>query len=466
MMIRSTHFNFPSFSQKETLVEQDNLSYMPGWNNTFSTEALPGALPLGQNTPQKCAYGLYAEQLQGTAFTAPRSSNQRVWFYRIRPSVVHDAFENYTANEQFSPLNPNKIDLGRVVTPKQLRWRPPKKPQSNEKVDFVDGLRILAGSGSPQLKTGFAILQYQFNTSMHNRCMCNSDGDFLFVPEQGELLITTECGKLRVKPKEICVIPRGIKFSVAFALENETFARGYMSEVYSGHFVIPDLGPIGANGLANPRDFLHPVAWYEDRDQDVTFEIIQKFQNQYFVAKCAHSPFDVVAWHGNYAPYKYDLRLFNVINSVSYDHLDPCIFTVLTCQTLEKGTAVLDFVIFPPRWSVQEHSFRPPYYHRNTMNEYMGLIEGKYEAKEDGFVPGGGSLHNCMIPHGPEEKVFEKASNAELKPERVAEGSLAFMFESVFMINPTEYYMWDVEIDQNYNQCWSGIKKHFNPNKM
>jgi len=438
---------------------------MPGWSNGFSTEALDGALPLAQNTPQKCSYGLYAEQLQGTAFTAPRSCNQRIWFYRIRPSVVHFPYQSYEGNAQFSPNATQKIDLGKNVTPQQIRWRPPK-PLGDVKCDFVDGLRVLSGAGGPQLKTGFAILQYQFNKSMGDRCMCNSDGDMLFVPEKAELLITTECGKLRVKPKEICVIPRGIKFNVAFADESETFARGYISEVYAGHFVIPDLGPIGANGLANPRDFLHPVAWYEDRDDGINYEIIQKFQNQYFSAKCTYSPFDVVAWHGNYVPYKYDLTLFNVVNSVSYDHLDPCIFTVLTCQTLEKGTAVLDFVIFPPRWSVQEHSFRPPYYHRNTMNEYMGLIEGKYEAKEDGFVPGGGSLHNCMVPHGPEENAFEKASNAELKPERVAEGSLAFMFESTYMINPTDYALNDVEIDTDYYKCWIGIKKYFNPKKQ
>lgn len=349
---------------------------------------------------------------------------------------------------------------------------PPKDCPKDKSVDFVNGLFHVAGAGCPQMKEGFGILQYTCNSSMKDSALCNSDGDMLIVPERGILVIQTEMGTMQVQPTEIAVIPRGIKFSVQLKdphqegqhqqnNEEKLTWRGYIAEIYHSHFVIPDLGPIGANGLANPRDFDVPVATYEDRS--CSFALVHKYQGKLFKATLDHSVFDVVAWHGNYYPYKYDLKKFNAMGTVTYDHPDPSIFTVLTCQTPVKGTAVLDFVIFPPRWAVAEHTFRPPYYHRNTMSEYMGLIYGSYEAKEKGFVPGGASLHNCMSAHGPEAEVFEKASTKELKPERAADGSLAFMFESSFMINPTDYYMQNVERDTEYMKCWSGLKKHFKP---
>jgi len=434
----------------------DKYAYQPGYLNHCSTEALPNAIPKAQNAPQQCPYGLYAEQLSGSPFTAPRTKNLKSWLYRIRPSVTHGVFREYkspTVSEQCLDA-----DFSRNATPKQFRWMPPTIPDTP--TDFVDGLYTMVGAGSPQLRSGFAVHMYMCNSSMVDRAFTSADGDMLIVPQQGDLDVQTELGWLYVKPKEILVIPKGIRFSINVSGPS----RGYIAEVFEGHFVIPDLGPIGANGLANPRDFLTPVAAYEDVDKP--FQLIHKYQGKLFVADMDHSLFDVVGWHGNYAPAKYDLTMFNTINTVSYDHIDPCIFTVLTCQSAEPGTAVLDFVIFPPRWSVAEHTFKPPYYHRNLMNEYMGLIEGVYEAKEEGFVPGGSSLHNCMSAHGPEMAVFEKASTCELKPERVAEGSLAFMFESVYMMNPTEWALNNVKMDQNYQNCWTGIKKHFNPNKL
>lgn len=426
--------------------------YMSGFGNDFASEdpRCPGALPAGQNSPQVCPYGLYAEQLSGSAFTCPRLCNKKSWLYRILPAVKHTPFSpmesGYFTNDWSEPPNPN-----------QLRWRPfdiPKKETSS--VDFVDGLSTICGAGSAIDRKGVAVHVYTCNTSMVDKCFYNADGHFLIVPQKGALDITTEFGKMLVKPNEICVIQQGIRFSVNVDGE----ARGYICEVFGSQFRLPDLGPIGANGLANPRDFLTPTAWYEDRDCD--FTVVGKFQGKLFSAKQDHSPFNVVAWHGNYAPYKYDLSNFMVINSVSFDHPDPSIFTVLTSPSLEPGVAIADFVIFPPRWSVQEHTFRPPYYHRNCMSEFMGLIHGAYEAKEEGFMPGGASLHSMMTPHGPDMMCFEKATTAELKPGRVADGTMAFMFESSLSMVVTRWANSICQkVDPEYYQCWAKLKKHF-----
>ncbi|XP_072037134.1 homogentisate 1,2-dioxygenase-like [Amphiura filiformis] len=408
-----------------------DLKYMSGFGNEFATEdpRCPNALPKGQNNPQKCAYDLYAEQLSGTAFTAPRVANRRSWLYRLRPSALHKPFKpidqgNLTNNwDEWKP-NPN-----------QLRWHPFDIPDAAKgDVDFVQGLSTVCGAGDPKSRNGVASHIYVCNTSMKDKCFYNSDGDFLIVPQQGSLMILTEFGKMLVEPNEICVIQQGMRFSI----EVSGPSRGYILEVFDAHFILPDLGPIGANGLANPRDFQTPVAWFEDRECE-DYSVISKFQGHLFSAQQGHSPYDVAAWHGNYAPYKYDLANFMVINAVAFDHADPSIFTVLTCQSVRPGVAVADFVIFPPRWSVQEHTFRPPYYHRNCMSEFMGLIKGNYEAKEEGFRPGGATLHSMMTPHGPDADCFEKASNGELKPQRVADGTQAFMFESSFSMALTKW---------------------------
>lgn len=436
-----------------------SLKYFAGFGGHFCSETLPHALPHAQNNPQKCPYGLYAEQLSGTAFTLPRLKNQRSWLYRILPPVVHGKYQ--------------AIDLPLVVgdfttaettlTPQQMRWQPMEFPSASTTMDFIDGLRTLAGAGEPTMKAGLAIHLYHANSSMEKKAFYNSDGDFLIVPQTGALRITTEFGKLYVEPHEICVIQRGIRFSVAV----EEPSRGYILEVYNRHFVLPDLGPIGSNGLANPRDFEHPVAWYEDEDRECDYLVVNKFGGRMFSARMKFSPFNVVAWHGNYVPFKYNLDKFCTMNSVNYDHPDPSIYCVLTCQTDEPGNAVADFVIFPPRWMVQENTFRPPYFHRNCMSEYMGMIYGVYDAKEGGkggFVPGGGSLHSCDTPHGPDAETFHKASNAVLKPEKF-QGGLAFMFESTYLLKLTNFALECEFIDQDYWKCWQTMPKLFNPNQ-
>ena len=427
---------------------------MTGFGNEFESEdeRCPGSLHKLQNNPQKCPYKLYSEQLSGTAFTAPRESNKRTWFFRIRPSVLHAPFKPY---ERSTLLKDNWNQVPQ--TPNQMRWKPFKLPENGRNVDFVDGLQTIAGAGDSASRNGLAAHIFTCNTGMKNRAFHNSDGDFLIVPQLGDLKIKTEFGKMVVKPNEIAVIQQGMKFSVD--VDGQT--RGYVLEVFNSHFVLPTLGPIGANGLANPRHFETPVAFYEDVE-GVKFEIINKYCGSLHITEQGHSPFDVVAWSGNYTPYKYDLNKFMAINSVSYDHCDPSIFTVLTCPSTKPGTAIADFVIFPPRWGVADGTFRPPYYHRNCMSEFMGLIRGFYEAKEEGFQAGGASLHSMMTPHGPDADCFEKASSAELAPQRVADGTMSFMFESSLQLRVTEWGLNSCgTLVPNYFECWSGLKKHF-----
>jgi homogentisate 1,2-dioxygenase len=434
---------------------KEKYQYLTGFGNHFSSEALPNTLPQGQNNPQQCPRGLYAEQLSGTAFTVPRATAQRSWLYRILPSVVHKPYKQIDNN---SGLLTNKFENCKP-NPNQLRWNP--QPFPKEPTDFVQGLITIAGAGDPSLKSGIAIHIYSANQSMQDKAFYNSDGDFLIVPQEGRLDIRTEFGMLEVFPGEICVIQRGMLFQVSLP---DGPSRGYILEVYNDHFKLPDLGPIGANGLANPRDFLYPTATYEDRQCD--FRVVAKFLGQLFERTQNHSPFNVVAWHGNYAPYKYDLDKFCPMNAVLFDHPDPSIFTVLTCPSTTPGVAVADFVIFPPRWQVQEHTFRPPYYHRNCMSEYMGLIRGEYEAKKggaEGFVPGGASLHSCMTPHGPDAQAFEKAtSSPEQKPVKLAD-TMAFMFESSYLLHVTPWAQ-EHNVDPNYWECWQGLKHHFQSN--
>ncbi len=440
-----------------------NLKYQTGFGNEFATEAVEGALPVGQNSPQKAPLGLYAEQFSGTAFTVPRAQNKRTWSYRIRPSVLHKPFQQID-NKLFRSSPFDEV----VTTPNQLRWDPLLIPTGP--TDFIDGITTIAGNGDLYGQTGIAIHIYACNTGMGERYFYNADGEMLIVPEMGRLGILTELGLLQVGPGSIAVIPRGLKFRVEPAPEgasnttgetsdqNKTIARGYICENYGQQFRLPELGPIGANGLANPRDFETPVAWFEDLEG--TFELVAKFGGNLWSCDIEHSPLDIVAWHGNYAPYRYDLRRYNTIGSISFDHPDPSIFTVLTSPSGEPGVANCDFVIFPDRWLVAENTFRPPWYHRNYMSEYMGLIYGAYDAKEEGFVPGGGSLHNQMSAHGPDLDAFEKASNASLEPQKLS-GTMAFMFESRYIIRPTKLAMESSQLQNDYFEVWQRLKKNF-----
>ena len=424
------------------------LRYQSGFGSEFATEALTGALPEGRNSPQRAPYGLYAEQWSGTAFTAPRHLNRRSWLYRIRPAAVHAPFRPLA-----QPLLRSAPFDEVPASPDRLRWDPfplPARP-----TDFVAGLTTIAGNGDVAAQFGIAIHLYACNRSMNGRFFYDGDGELLLVPQLGALRVATELGVLEAGPGEIVVLPRGLRFRVDLA---GATARGYVCENYGAAFRLPELGPIGANGLANARDFLAPTAAFEDREG--RFELIAKFGGTLWSAPLDHSPLDVVAWHGNNTPYKYDLARFNTINTVSYDHPDPSIFTVLTSPSDTPGTANVDFVIFPPRWMVAEETFRPPWFHRNVMSEYMGLVYGEYDAKAEGFTPGGGSLHNCMSGHGPDAATFVKATAADLAPRKI-EGSLAFMFESRYVIRPTRYALEAPQVQKDYQDCWRGLPKRF-----
>jgi homogentisate 1,2-dioxygenase len=419
------------------------LHYLSGFANEFATEALTGTLPVGQNSPQHVAHGLYAEQISGTAFTAPRHANRRSWLYRIRPAAVHAAFAPYT---QASLINQREFASANT-SPNQLRWSPHAIKAGS---DFVDGLWTMAGNAH------FAIHLYGCDQSMQGRYFYSADGELLIVPQQGRLRLATELGVLEIEPQETAVIPRGVRFQVTLL---DAQARGYICENFGQLLRLPDLGVIGSNGLANPRDFQTPVAHFEDSEGDYT--LIAKFGGNLWQAAIGHSPLDVVAWHGNYAPYKYDLRRFNTIGSISYDHPDPSIFLVLQAPSNTPGVDTLDFVIFPPRWLAAENTFRPPWFHRNIASEFMGLVHGAYDAKADGFLPGGASLHNCMSGHGPDAATFAKASSADTSAPLKVSDTMAFMFESSDVIHPTAQALASNALQPHYTQCWQTIQKNF-----
>ena len=423
----------------------ERINYQSGFGNTFATEAVEGALPVGRNSPQRPPKGLYPEVLSGTAFTSPRAENRSTWLYRLRPSAMHGPYrrlkDGLLRSGPFTEVE---------TPPNRLRWDP--LPMPSQSADFVDGLATIAGSGDPALQTGVAVHVYRVNRSMKDRCFCNADGELMFVPQLGILSLSTELGKLQVVPGEIAVVPRGMKFSVEVAGPS----RGYLCENYGSAFRLPELGPIGSQGLAQTRDFLAPVAAFDDEGK---CELVAKFMGGLWATELAHSPLDVVAWHGNYVPYKYDLARFMTIGPISFDHADPSLFTVLTSPSGEAGVANIDFVIFPPRWQVAENTFRPPWFHRNVMSELMGLVHGVYDAKAEGFAPGGISIHNCMSAHGPDLATFELASKVELKPHKI-ESTLAFMWESRYVWRPTRFAMSAPELQQDYDKVWDGFRRN------
>ncbi len=426
--------------------------YQSGFGNSFSSEAAKGALPVGQNSPQLAPRGLYTEVISGSAFTAPRAENLSVWLYKLRPSAMHAPYQPLAGRKAAALLRSGPFNEVQT-TPNRLRWYP--LPLPGRPTDFVDGLVTMAGSGDPSMHAGLAVHVYGANRSMTDRYFHNSDGEMMIVPQSGSLAIFSELGRLEAKPGEIAVLPRGVKFKVGLP---DGPARGYVCENYGAPFRLPELGPIGAQGLAQRRDFLAPVAAFEERSGSC--EVVGKFLGKLWSAEYRHSPLDVVAWHGNYLPYKYDLARFMAINTVSFDHPDPSIFTVLTSPSGQPGVANCDFVIFPPRWSVAEHSFRPPWFHRNVMSELMGLVHGVYDAKVEGFLPGGVSIHNCLQAHGPDLITYEKASAAELKPQRI-DNMLAFMWESKYIFRPTRFALGAPQRQKDYEAVWNGFKKRF-----
>ena len=430
------------------------VGYMSGFGNSFETEALPGALPIGRNSPQKINYGLYAEQLSGSPFTAPQATNQRSWLYRIRPTVKHSG-RYRRIDKRLIRSAPNRDESDLPIG--QLRWSPipiPDEPQT-----FVSGLRTMTTAGDSDTQAGMASHVALVTRSMTNEYFFTADGELLVVAQENRLRFRTEFGVIDIEPGQVCVIPRGVIFKVELI---DGPVRAYVCENYGGAFTLPDRGPIGANCLANPRDFHAPVAAYEDKEEPGTLLI--KWGGELYATEIKQSPLDVVAWHGNYAPYRYDLRHFAPVGAILFDHPDPSIFTVLTAPSETAGTANVDFVIFPERWAVAENTFRPPWYHRNIMSEFMGLVYGVYDAKPEGFVPGGISLHNCMLPHGPDESAFEHASNVELKPVKLTD-TLAFMFETRYPQRVTKFAA-DLDVRQDdYLECWSGLRKHFDPTR-
>jgi homogentisate 1,2-dioxygenase len=431
------------------------LQYQTGFGNHFATEALPGALPVGQNSPQRAPYGLYAEGLSGTSFTSPRAENRRTWTYRIRPSATHEPFRRIgNGLVRCTPFD--EVE----TPPTQMRWDPFPLPENP--TDFVEGLRTMGGNGDAGARFGMAAHIYVANRSMTDRVFFDSDGELLIVPQTGRLRLVTELGLLEVAPRELGIVPRGVRFRVelpdAGGRGGGGDARGYVCENFGAPFRLPELGPIGSNGLANPRDFQSPAAWFEDRD--APYQLVTKFGGQLWVAGMDHSPLDVVAWHGNLTPYKYDLALFNVLGTVSYDHPDPSLYTVLTSPSDTPGTANVDFVAFCPRWLVGEHTFRPPWFHRNVMSEFMGLLFGQHDSKAEGFLPGGASLHNSWAPHGPDAITFERASAATLEPQKL-EGSMAIMFETRYVFRITRSALEAAELQKDYWKSWQGLRKRF-----
>jgi homogentisate 1,2-dioxygenase len=428
----------------------NQLRYMPGFGNDFETEALPGALPQGMNSPQKCNYGLYGEQLSGTAFTAPKGQNERTWCYRIRPSVKHTGRFSKIDLPYWKSAPHRPADIASLG---QYRWDP--VPHSDVPLTWLTGMRTMTTAGDVNTQTGMASHVYLVNSSMKDTYFYSADSEFLVVPQQGKLRFCTELGVIDLAAQEIAVIPRGLVYRVEVV---EGPARGFVCENYGQKFVLPSRGPIGANCMANPRDFKTPIAAFEDREVPSTVTI--KWCGEFHETKIGHSPLDVVAWHGNYAPYKYDLTTYCPVGAILFDHPDPSIFTVLTAPSGVEGTANIDFVLFRDRWMVAEDTFRPPWYHKNIMSELMGNIYGVYDAKPKGFVPGGMSLHNMMLPHGPDKNAFEGASNAKLKAEKLEE-TMSFMFETRFPQHLTEFAAKEASLQDDYIDCWTSLEKKF-----
>ncbi|KAH9884385.1 homogentisate 1,2-dioxygenase [Xylariomycetidae sp. FL2044] len=414
----------------------DPYRYQIGFGNRFATEAIPGVLPQACNTPQRCKYDLISEQLNGTPFISPRATLLHAWFYRIHPSVKHRPLKRLPKNEDleavFSPLNPDV-----EFTPQDLGWDKfphPKGADAVDMIDFIDGLKTIGGHGDPTLKEGLAVHMYMANTSMPNRAFCNNDGDMLIIPQEGRLDIQTEFGRLMVRPGELVVVQAGMRFTVGLP---DGPSRGYIQEIFGSHYELPELGPVGSNGMAQPRDFEIPVASF---DVDLSpWTVVVKLAGALFAYEQDHTPYDVVGWHGNYAPYKYAMEKFISSATVDRDQSDPSIYCVLTARSKIPGVSLSDFLVFTPKWCSTRNTFRPPYYHRNVATEIMGMPYGTWHGSATMLEPGGLTYEPSYMPHGESYERWKEATGADLQPARVGEGAMAFMMHISGHVSLTQY---------------------------
>ncbi|KAK0390073.1 hypothetical protein NLU13_3646 [Sarocladium strictum] len=430
-------FHYTDLQRTKPTRENDPYEYQCGFGNRFQSEVIPGSLPVAQNNPQDRGFGLYTEGITYSAFAAPRHINSSTYMYRARPSAAHFGYSEIETKSHiensFLSLNPKVKPL-----PQQAEWSPFPLPREDEKIDFTDGLHTLCGSGDPNLKQGIALYVYMINRSMEGKAYCNTDGDFLITPQLGILNVQTEMGMLFVQPGEFCVIPRGVRFRVSLA-DGHPVARGHVTEIWGSTWQLPDLGPLGGHGLANPRDFLFPVA-HIDADLHVPFTIVVKNTGKHVAIKQDHSPFDVVAWHGNCVPYKYDLTKFVAQSTATVDHTDPSINTVLTAPSLDPHQPLADYLWFGPRWDSASNTFRPPYFHRNSASELLACIYGQGLGRSDEFQPGGCSFEGGHTPHGGfgDEYIYERLLQVN-EPRKILENQMTIMVESSRTFLFTEY---------------------------
>lgn len=419
---------------------QEKYTYLEGFGNYHHSEAFPGANPIGMNSPQKPALGLLTERISGSSFTAPRDHNLQTWLYRTVSSLSHSEYTLYGTEDSTTGH----------ITPNSYLW-----PSFQTSDDDWTSQRLLSSTGDANTKTGLAIRLYAISKDMQpNTVFSSLDGDMLIIPQAGGSLdIQTELGKLLVRPNEIAVIPRGVRHRIT--LPNGP-TRGYICELFQGHFRLPELGPIGSCSLANQRDFQIPTAIYDGKlEADIAvpnrgsdWTIISRMASKLWSCTQDHTPFDVAGWHGTFYPYKYDLGRFSILGSILFDHPDPSIFTVLTAPSnREPGTSVVDFAIIPPRWNMMEDTYWPPYYHRNTMSEFSGPIvydQAHEWHKEHSFKPYGAQLNGTMTAHGPSKEVHQAARESDLKPKKVGmEGLTIFLLETEC---PMRVQNWAVEL--------------------
>ncbi|GAD98612.1 homogentisate 1,2-dioxygenase, putative [Paecilomyces variotii No. 5] len=420
--------------------EGDPYRYQVGFGNRFVSEAVPDTIPRdGRNLPQRANYDLYIEQLNGTTFVTCRKDMFNVWFHRIRPSCAHKALKPLEYKHDIVSVFSSQNE-GVSFVPFNNEWGPLEIPLESKPTNFWQGIKTILGHGDPTLKEGVAVHQYAANLSMDKEAFVNHDGDYLFVPQQGRLDIQTELGRMMVLPGELFVIPAGLRFKVSLP---DGPSRGYIQEIFGSHFELPDLGPIGSNGLALPQDFEIPVASY-DLDTS-SWEIITKLAGKLYHYEQAHTPFDVVGWHGNYVPYKYEIEKLLALSS-SKDQLDPSAYTILTAKSKIPGVSITDFCAFTPKWVNSLNSWRPPYYHRTMGAEVMGMVRGEYGGSAKTLEPGALTCDNAYVPHGETYDAWKKHAFVDLEPTLLGAGVLSitkFALERHNQIKPMREELWD-----------------------